>query len=462
MAACGGGANTGHLQSRGRAPYALARVQARRRYSWRRRDTAGASSIAGRAHRTTAEIAGRPRERLLRAFVPFACAYLIAHLLRSVTAVAGPEIRADLGLTPSELGLLTSAYFLGYGLMQVPVGVMLDRLGPRRTDAGLLLVGMLGAALFASADGVLRLGLGRLLIGVGFSAGLLAGYKANALWFPLERLPLMNGLLMACGGIGSTLSTAPAGLLMEGIGWRALFLLLAGLTALAAALIWLAAPERDPAAGDGGGQGGGAARVGDLAALGIILRDALFWRVMPLTVLAQAVWLAYISLWAGPWLAEVAGLAPLAVANHLLALSVGLAIGFFAQGAAAQALVRFGVPPLCTMAAGMIAFLLTQGVLATGLTALAIPGWFLFGLFGAVPIISYAVLAQHFPQAMVGRAMAVLNFLVFALAFAFQAGIGVLIEVAGGGAAGHLTALQVLVLLQAAGWAWLVWPRRRT
>ena len=130
----------------------------------------------------------------------------------------------------------------------------------------------------------------------------------------------MNGLLMACGGIGSTLSTAPAGLLMEGIGWRAVFLLLAGLTALAAALVWLAAPERDPAGGNGGAQDrGGAARVGDLAALGIILRDALFWRVMPPTVLAQAVWLAYISLWAGPWLAEVAGLAPLAVANHLLA-----------------------------------------------------------------------------------------------------------------------------------------------
>ena len=422
------------------------------------RETPGARPIAQRAH----EAAGPPRERWLRAFAPFAFAYLVAHLLRSVTAVAGPEIRADLGLTPSELGFLTSAYFLGYGLMQVPVGIMLDRFGPRRTDAGLLVVGLLGAALFASADGVLRLGLGRALIGVGFSAGLLAGYKANALWFPLHRLPFMNGALMACGGIGATLSTAPAGLLLEGIGWRALFLLLAGLTALAAAVVWLAAPEeRGPAAGGGAGGTGAGAAIGDRAALGIILRDRLFWRVVPVTVLAQAVWLAYVSLWAGPWLAEVAGLAPLAVANHLLALSLGLMIGFFAQGAAAQALLRFGVPPLATMAAGVVGFLLAQAVLAAGLTALAVPGWFLFGLLGAVPIISYAVLSQHFPRAMVGRAVAVLNFLVFALAFAFQAGIGVLIEAAGGGAAGQLRALRVLVLLQALSWAWLVWPRRR-
>ncbi|HET6519227.1 MAG TPA: hypothetical protein VFG47_05340, partial [Geminicoccaceae bacterium] len=136
-------------------------------------------------------------------------------------------------------------------------------------------------------------------------------------------------------------------------------------------------------------------------------------------------------------------------------------IGFFAQGAAAQALLRFGVPPLATMAAGIVGFLLAQAVLAAGLTALAVPGWFLFGMLGAVPIISYAVLSQHFPRAMVGRAVAVLNFLVFALAFAFQAGIGVLIEAAGGGAAGQLRALRVLVLLQALSWAWLVWPRRR-
>ncbi len=74
-------------------------------------------------------------------------------------------------------------------------------------------------------------------------------------------------------------------------------------------------------------------------------------------------------------------------------------------------------------------------------------------------IIGYAVLAQHFPRAIVGRTVGVLNFLVFALAFVLQAGIGVLVEAAATPEAGHQGALRLLLLLQAAAWLWLVWPR---
>ncbi|HYH38758.1 MAG TPA: MFS transporter, partial [Azospirillum sp.] len=112
--------------------------------------------------------------RILRVFAPFAVGYFMSYLFRTVNAVIADELTTSLGVTAAGLGFLTSAYFLAFGAFQAPLGILLDRYGPRRIETALLLVAAAGAALFAVGDGLATLAVGRALIGVGVSACLMA------------------------------------------------------------------------------------------------------------------------------------------------------------------------------------------------------------------------------------------------------------------------------------------------
>ncbi|KPK15769.1 MAG: MFS transporter permease, partial [Nitrospira bacterium SG8_3] len=149
------------------------------------------------------------RRNLLRIFVPFAIGYFFSYLYRVVNAVIAPNLVADLNLGPADLGLLTSTYFLTFAAFQLPLGVLLDRFGSRRTEACLLIFAALGAFVFARAESASGLVAGRALIGFGVSSCLMAPFTAYAIWFAKERLPLVNGLQVAVGGIGALTATAP-------------------------------------------------------------------------------------------------------------------------------------------------------------------------------------------------------------------------------------------------------------
>ena len=170
------------------------------------------------------------------ALFPFALAYLMSYLLRAVNAVVAPELVKEFSLGPGELGLLTAAYLLAFSAFQLPLGVLLDRFGPRRVQSALLLLSAAGCAVFALAPGFNVLFLARALIGLGFSAGLMASYKASSLWVPLERRSLANAAIMSMGALGLVVATEPTALLTAAIGWRHVFLLFAGLIVAAAVI----------------------------------------------------------------------------------------------------------------------------------------------------------------------------------------------------------------------------------
>ena len=114
------------------------------------------------------------------ALFPFALGYLMSYLLRAVNAVVAPDLVADFALSAGELGLLTSAYLLSFALFQLPLGVLLDRYGARRVQSLLILVAASGIFLFAAAPDFLTLVIARALIGLGFSAGLMASEPFSA------------------------------------------------------------------------------------------------------------------------------------------------------------------------------------------------------------------------------------------------------------------------------------------
>ena len=189
--------------------------------------------MSGATHADEAGARFSPRLVAL-VFVPFAAGYFLSYFFRNVNAVIAKDLVREFELAPSDLGLLTSVYFLAFGLAQLPVGVFLDRYGPRRVVATLLCVTGLGAFLFGGAGGFGMLAVARALIGLGVSACLMGAIKAFTLWFPLSRLATLNGLYLAAGGLGGLSATAPAQALIEPLGWRGLFYVLSGLSVGAA------------------------------------------------------------------------------------------------------------------------------------------------------------------------------------------------------------------------------------
>ena len=396
---------------------------------------------------------------LVRVFVPFALGYFLSYLLRVVNAVIAPDLIQELGLNAADLGLLTSVAFLAFGAFQLPVGVLLDRFGPRLTESALLLVAAGGAVLFAVADGLTGLLLGRALIGLGTSACLMAAFKANVVWFPKDRLPVVNGYQMAAGGLGALTGTVPVEVALGLTDWRGLFVVFALMALMLAGAIFLAVPRLSGRAFEAGlgSQLRGVVRV---------YTSALFWRVAPATCLSQGSFLAIQSLWLGPWLIDVGGLPREDVAERLLGVATAMVTGFITLGTVTERLGRLGIRPVTVAFSGIGGFVLIQGVIQLTWPTTPIWIWLLFGFFGTAGILPYAILAQSFPEMLSGRVITALNLFTFGAAFAAQWAIGAIIDLwpAGpdGGYApdGYRAAFLVMLGLQVLALLWFVAYRR--
>ena len=392
----------------------------------------------------------------LQVFLPFALGYFLSYLYRVINSVLAPDLAADLGVDPSGLGLLTSAYFLTFAAFQLPLGVLLDRFGPRRIEAALLVVAAAGAFVFAHAHTLTGLVVGRGLIGFGVSACLMAAFKAFVLWFPSQQLPRINGFQMAAGGLGALAATSPVEAALGVTDWRGVFTLLALLTLIVAAVIFFVVPERRESSGE--------ETFGEqLRGIGTVLTDLNFWRIAPWTTLSQASYLAIHGLWAGPWLRDVAGYDRPAVAGTLFLLALAMILGFVALGTIAERLSRRGVTTMSVAAVGMGLWMVVLLLIIFELRPWCRLLWMLFGFFGTAGILPYAVLSQSFPSHLSGRANTALNLLVFVAAFAAQWGIGTVIgrwpitETGGYAPAGYRAAFLILLALQLGTvvWFWI-------
>lgn len=396
---------------------------------------------------------------ILRVFLPFAFGYWLSYLFRTINAVIAPDLTAEFGLGADDLGLLTGAYFLTFAVVQVPLGVVLDRVGSRRTEAALLAFAAAGAAVFAAADGFPALFVGRAMIGLGVSACLMAAFRAFVTWFPVRQLPLINGCQMAAGGMGAITATTPVQVLLSLTDWRGVFFGISGLTVIAILLILLVVPREPARAANESWR--------DLGrGVGRVYGSSLFWRIAPATVPPQAGFLAIQGLWTGPWLADVGGLSRGDAADILFLIAATMVAGFVGMGWLAARLGRFGISPMAVALAGIATFMLAETLIILRVVPVVPFVWILFGFFGTATILPYAALSQRFPPALAGRVNTCLNVLVFVAAFSLQWGIGAIIRTwppdASGGhpAAAYDTAFACLVGLQGLGLGWYALFRR--
>jgi predicted MFS family arabinose efflux permease len=383
---------------------------------------------------------------------PFACGYFLSYLLRAVNAVVAPDLVATFHLTAAELGLLTAAYLGAFCLFQLPLGVLLDRYGPRRVQTVMLSLAAAGCVLFAVSPGFFMLFLSRAVIGFGFAGGLMASFKASSMWVPAGRRSLANAMMMSFGGLGIVTATAPTEFIVDLVGWRATFLIFAGAILAGSIFIFTVVPERTSA-------GASTSLATQLNELLKILKLPLFWRIAPLLALTAGSQIAIQTLWAGPWFRDVMGLGRDDVAHHLLGVAVSFMIGILSVGIVADRLGKRRVSPITVMLGAHLVYFSAQSLIVARLPGLAMPAWMLSAATGQVAILAYPWLAEHVGNELAGRSNATINFAMFAAAFAVQYLIGVIIgffppTAAGYDPSSYSWAFGTFLVLQLMAFAW--------
>ena len=393
-----------------------------------------------------------PLSVLLRALLPFALGYLLSYLLRAVNAVAGPVLAKEFGLGAGGLGLLTAAYLGAFSLFQFPLGILLDRYGPRRVQAALLAIASLGTLAFALAPGFGALFAARAVIGLGFAAGLMASFKAIVLWVEPERRALANSCIMAFGGLGILLASEPTQILLGFMSWRHVFMIFAGLTIAVSGIIFFAVPEK-----------AATATVPPLkdqvAQLLAILRSRPFWRAGPLLGLCAGVQIAIVTLWSGPWFRDVAGLSKEEAARRLLWMAVAFIIGLLASGIIADRLGRRGIGPMAVMLGFQLVYFAAEAVIVLQWMPGSLAAWLLMAASGQTAILGFPWLQRQFAPELAGRSNSTLNFAMFAVAFTAQYAIGLVLDhfpktAAGYAPQGYAWAFGICLALQLLALLW--------
>ncbi len=334
-------------------------------------------------------------------FIAAACGYLLSQFYRSFLTVIADDLMRDLAIGPKEFGALGSAWFFAFSLSQFPVGVALDKLGPRRTISGMMLAAVIGAVLFASATthGVAVIGMA--LIGVGCSPLLMGTLYFFAKTEAPARFAALGSLFLACGLIGSLIAATPLAILVDAVGWRHSIHLVAGVTVLVAALNYLVFRDPPPGPVPAGGS-----LIGDVLAL---LRLPALWPILIMSFAISGPVFTERSLWVGPFFGEVYGLGLIERGNAVLALAIAMtASAIFAGPVAGWINNSKAVVLFANLGCGLafLALGLMPGASLPG--ALVLMG--LAGFFG----VTYAVLIAHgrsfMPDHVIGRGITFINF----------------------------------------------------
>jgi Arabinose efflux permease len=249
-----------------------------------------------------------PIKKAVLIFFVFACGYFVSALLRAITATLSPLLTSEFNLTAGDLGLLAGGYFLGFASMQIPLGYLLDRHGPKKVVSSFLLIAIIGTVAFALAQSFSGLLISRILIGVGVSACLMGPLTGYRIWFADEYQQRANAWMLMVLSMGFVFSTLPVQLLLPVIGWRWIFGLIGILIFLIIFLTILFIPSWELKDNN---------HKNDAGTLSVVWKNKFFRSTIPLGLFNYGGMVAIQTLWAGPWMIRVAGYSPLESATGL-------------------------------------------------------------------------------------------------------------------------------------------------
>jgi sugar phosphate permease len=261
--------------------------------------------------------------------------FVLSFFHRTAPAAIAGELTRAFSINAAALGTIAATYFYVYTLLQIPVGVLADTLGPRRILAAGSLVAGAGSLVFALAPAWEIAAAGRTLVGVGVSVAFIAILKVSAVWFPPNRFATLAGVTMFAGNLGAVIAGAPLAWLVGELSWRTVFAALAALSMLLGVATWWKVRDTPAALGFPAVNREPAAASPDVhwsQALSIVLRNRDTWPGFFVNAGIAGSYLAFAGLWAVPWLEHAYGMSRFVAAQHASALLVGVAFGSLAVG----------------------------------------------------------------------------------------------------------------------------------
>ncbi|ACN15894.1 putative hexose phosphate transport protein [Desulforapulum autotrophicum HRM2] len=372
---------------------------------------------------------GKPSRRWL-ILILAGTLFILSQFYRSSVAVIAPNLVADLKLDAWELSTVSASFFYAFALMQIPVGMFLDTIGPRITMTALTLVSVAGAFLFATGDSYHYLALGRAMLGIGMACNFMGTLKLITIWFKPNQFATLSAVIVSAGTVGNIFAATPLVLMVQAMGWRNSFLTISGVSLVMAFSFFILVKDRSSQPTATNDRTTTHPSVRQTLQRGRTLfsrRD--FWIISFSTFCRYGIFASVQSLWAGPYLINVAGLSGVATGNIILLMSIGMIIGSPISGHLSDQILnsrkRVIVPGLLGMAGilGILIFLPPNaGKMTLSLLFLG------FGLVSSSGQVMYAHIKEQVPLENAGMAMTGINFFTMAGVAVFLQGLGSLMK----------------------------------
>ena len=363
-----------------------------------------------------------PKRQAITVFFVFAFGYFLSCLLRAITATLSPVLTLEFELMAADLGLLAGGYFLGFASMQIPLGYLLDKFGPKKIVSSFLLIAFIGTVSFALAQNFSGLLVSRILIGVGVSACLMAPLTGYRIWFAENQQQRANSWMLMIASLGFLSSTLPVQLLLPSLGWRWLFGGIAGLILISIFLMLAFIPKWDHQKNESLEN---PVRQGSLSD---VWKNKFFISVIPMGLFNYGGLMAIQTLWAGPWMIRVAGYTPLESATGLFWINITMLVSFFLWGYFLPRITNLGFSALKILKLGLpVSFLVMLTIIILGSKA----GAFYITLFILSSIflsVTQPAVGLSFQSHLAGKALTSFNLLIFLGTFIMQWVMGLVID----------------------------------
>ena len=367
-----------------------------------------------------------PKKQAITVFFVFAFGYFLSCLLRAITATLSPVLTLEFDLMAADLGLLAGGYFLGFACMQIPIGFLLDKFGPKKIVSSFLFIAFIGTVSFALAQSFSGLLASRILIGVGVSACLMAPLTGYRIWFAEHQQQRANSWMLMIASLGFLSSTLPVQLLLPTLGWRWMFGGIAALILISIVLMLAFIPKWDHQKDESLDS---SSRLGSFAD---VWKNKFFISVIPMGLLNYGGLMAIQTLWAGPWMTRVAGYSPLESATGLFWINITMLVSFFLWGYFLPKITNLGFSAFKILKLGLpLSFLVMLTIILLGPKA----GTFYIALFILSSIFLSVIqpaVGLSFQSHLAGKALTSFNLLIFLGTFIMQWFIGLVIDLVKG------------------------------
>lgn len=366
------------------------------------------------------------RSRLILAMIPgLGLAFILSQFLRSVPAVIAPDLRAELDLTAAQLSALPAALFFGSAIMQLPVGVLFDRFGPRRTVAAFILVTAIGVIGFALARTTTGLVLGLLIAGWGIAPVFMGTIVLLSRWVPRDRLSTASAFTVGVGGLGMLLSATPFAAATDAFGWRATLTAVGGFSVVLAILVYGTVRDRPP--DDPVPSGHGESLLETVRGLAVVFREPKLYALGLIAGLVVGSFLTFRALWVGPYLNDVYGSGLLQRGNIIFVISLAWLVSAVAIGPLDRVFdTRRGI--VASGAMGMCIWFALLAVADGSSLAFATVVMIVLGLCSGLSSPIFAHARAMFPDRYVGRVVTAINLFVWGGVFLIQVATGAFIN----------------------------------